>query len=38
MDKKSIFNASFEESLNLEDDGFFTVSEKRCLWQIRKVL
>ena len=22
MDKKSIFNASFEESLNLEDDGF----------------
>lgn len=24
--KKSIFKASFEESLNLLDDGFFTVS------------
>ena len=28
--KKSIFKASFEESLNLLDDGFFTVSERKC--------
>lgn len=26
--KKSIFNASFEESLNLEDDGFLQYYEK----------
>lgn len=31
MTKKSLFKASFEESLNLEDDGFFTVSETRLL-------
>ena len=28
MDKKSIFNASFEESLNLEDDGFLQYQKK----------
>lgn len=30
MKRNSLFKASFEESLNLEDDGFFTVSERKC--------
>ena len=28
MKKKSIFKASFEESLNLEDDGFVQYKKK----------
>ena len=36
MDKKSIFNASFEESLNLEDDGFVQYQKKDVYSKLEK--
>ena len=36
MDKKSIFNASFEESLNLEDDGFLQYQKKDVYSKLEK--
>ena len=35
--KKSIFNASFEESLNLEDDGFLQYYEKEQNEKVKKL-
>ena len=36
MDKKSIFDASFEESLNLEDDGFVQYQKKDVYSKLEK--
>ena len=36
MDKKSIFKASFEESLNLEDDGFVQYQKKDVYSKLEK--
>ena len=36
--KKSIFKASFEESLNLEDDGFYSIRNKIIIINLGKPL
>ena len=37
MSKKSLFNASFEESLNIKDDGFLQFQKKNYYNKLGKV-